>query len=88
MTLREKQTVFAELLRTLITEVEDRGYEPTLSALRRGLSLQLNLYKAGRLVATRAAHAPIGDFWQRLSTPEYECVWRDQRYGIRHGGRT
>ena len=57
------------------------------------LAIDLNLFRNGEYFDESAAHKPLGEFWESLSTPDYTCVWggRFQKpdgnhYSISHNG--
>ena len=39
------------------------------------LAIDLNLFKDGVYLIDSAAHRPLGEFWESLSTDEYRCCW-------------
>jgi hypothetical protein len=114
MTLREKQSIFAELVAGLILAAKGMGYAVTLGDAYRSpeeaarlaklglgiktslhtqrLALDLNLFKDGKYLTSAAAHKPLGELWESLSTSEYECCWGGRfgdgnHYSIAHGGK-
>lgn len=55
------------------------------------LAIDLNLFKDGVYLATTEAHQPFGEWWEQLSTPEYQCCWGGRfqdgnHYSISHEG--
>lgn len=114
MTLRQKQSVFARLVASLILKMYRDGYELTFGEAYRTpeqaalnakngtgiknslhtqkLAIDLNLFKDGVYLSASSAHQPFGEWWEALSTPEYECCWGGRfgdgnHYSISHGGR-
>lgn len=114
MTLREKQSVFARLVASLILRAYRDGYELTFGETYRTpeqaalnakqgkgianslhtqrLAIDLNLFKDGTYLSSTDAHRPLGEWWEGLSTPEYQCCWGGRfndgcHYSIAHGGR-
>lgn len=114
MTLREKQSVFAELIAGLILTAKGMGYAVTFGEAYRSpeeaarlaklglgiktslhtqrLAVDLNLFKDGKYLTSTAAHRPLGELWEALSTDQYECCWGGRfgdgnHYSIAHGGR-
>lgn len=114
MTLREKQSVFAILLASLIHKAYALGFEVTLGEAYRPpetaafyakagigitgslhtlkLAIDLNLFKNGKWLRKTSDHAPLGEYWESLSTPDYKCTWGGRfgdgnHYSIAHNGR-
>lgn len=58
------------------------------------LAIDLNLFKDGVYLSSSEAHRPFGEWWEELSTPEYQCCWGGRfstpdgnHYSIAHEGR-
>lgn len=64
------------------------------------LAIDLNLFKDGVYLSSSDAHRPLGEWWEALTTPEYECKWGGRftdsqgrprpdgnHYSIAHNGR-
>ena len=101
MTRREKQSLFARLIATLILEAYDRGYEMTLgntitptgfkgSQHPKKLAMDLNLFIDGKYQRSTKAHEPLGIFWEGLHPL---CRWGGRfsqgdgnHYELRHKG--
>lgn len=81
MTLREKQSLFANLLPRLIDFIYESGYEVTFgdawskpeyrahkdnSNHYIRLAIDLNLFKDGTYLTASIAHKPFGKFWESL----------------------
>lgn len=69
---------------------EGRGIKTSLHTQR--LAIDLNLFKEGTYLTTSDAHRPLGEWWEALSTPDYQCCWGGRfgdgnHYSIAHGGR-
>ena len=57
------------------------------------LAIDLNLFEGGVFLTDSEAHRPLGEFWESLSTPDYECCWGGRfakpdgcHYSIAHEG--
>lgn len=55
------------------------------------LAIDFNLFKNGRYLRKTEDHKELGEFWESLSTDEYECCWGGRfgdgnHYSIKHGG--
>jgi hypothetical protein len=79
MSLRQDQSKFVRALGALITKAYELGYELTLgdtypslhehkpnSFHRRGLAIDLNLFKDGLFLVETEHHQALGEFWERL----------------------
>ena len=67
-----------------------KGIKASLHMQR--LAVDLNLFKDGKYLTTTEAHQPLGEWWEALSTSEYQCCWGGRfgdgnHYSISHGGR-
>lgn len=114
MTLRQKQSIFARLVPSLINKAYELGYEITLGEAYRSpeeaerlyklglgkknslhiikLAIDINLFKDGVYLSSTEAHRELGEFWESLSTEQYECCWGGRfsdgnHYSIRHSNR-
>lgn len=114
MTLREKQSVFAQLVAGLIITAKGMGYAVTFGEAYRSseeaarlakagkgikaslhtqrLAIDLNLFRDGKYLTSSDAHRPLGELWESLSTPDYQCCWGGRfgdgnHYSITHGGK-
>lgn len=83
MTLRESQSLFAQLVPLLIQYAYTLGYEITLgnttaktktrtSNHPKRLAIDLNLFVDGKYQRSTAAHGPLGAFWEALHP---RCRW-------------
>ena len=102
MTLREKQSAFAWQVARLIQEAVRMGYEVTLgnttaptgyppSNHPKRLAIDINLFRDGRYISSTESHRPLGEWWERQSTEEYECAWGGRfndgnHYSFEHKG--
>lgn len=81
MTLREKQSLFAECVASLITFAVSQGYQVTFgdafdtdgdgghmagTVHNLRLAVDFNLFKAGAYLSKSEDHAPLGTFWKSL----------------------
>lgn len=56
------------------------------------LAIDLNLFKDGVYLSSTESHRPLGEWWETLSTDDYECCWGGRfndggHYSIGHNGR-
>lgn len=56
------------------------------------LAIDLNLFKNGKYLTKTEDHRTLGEWWESLSTTEYECCWGGwfndgNHYSIEYGGR-
>src|SRR3970040_2539809 len=56
------------------------------------LAIDLNLFKNGKYLTKTEDHRLLGEYWESLSTSEYECTWGGRfsdgnHYSIQHGNR-
>lgn len=56
------------------------------------LAIDLNLFKDGKYLAASEAHRPLGEWWEELSTDDYQCCWGGRfgdgnHYSVEHAGR-
>lgn len=101
MTLREKQSLFVELVGKLIGFAVENGYELTFGDAwaRSGhakhsnhyvrLAVDLNLFKNGLYQTDTMSHLPLGEFWESLHEL---CCWGGRwgdgnHYSLEHEGR-
>lgn len=103
MTLRQKQSLFAELICELIRHIYAQGYEVTLgdAFAKSGhcknsnhyirLAIDLNLFKDGKYLTDTESHKPFGEFWESLHPL---CAWGGRfsnpdgnHYSLKHNGR-
>lgn len=101
MTLRQKQSLFVELLAKLFLFAYENGYELTLgdAFARTGhsknsnhyirLAIDLNLFKNGVYLKDTLSHLPLGEFWEELHEL---CCWGGRwgdgnHYSLEHEGR-
>lgn len=67
------------------------GIENSLHTLK--LAIDLNLFSPeGKYLSSTESHRPLGEFWESLSTADYECCWGGRwgdgnHYSIAHGER-
>lgn len=115
MTLRQKQSKFAQLVAELIMQAEAEGFEVTLGEAYRSpeeavrleklgkgvknslhilrLAIDLNLFLNGTYLRSTEAHKPLGEWWERQSTPpDIVCHWGGRfgdgnHYSVGHAGR-
>ena len=78
MTLREKQSLFTQMVGKLIEFAYATGYELTLgdawaktghkenSFHYKRLAVDLNLFRDGRYLSSTEDHAPLGHYWESL----------------------
>lgn len=88
------ELTFAEAYRTpeqsYINAQKGTGIANSLHTQR--LAIDLNLFKDGVWLPRTEDHRELGEWWEKQSTPEYECAWggrfRDgNHYSIAHNGR-
>lgn len=88
------ELTFAEAYRTpeqaALNAKNGKGIANSLHTQR--LAIDLNLFKDGTYLSSTEAHRPLGEWWEALSTPEYQCCWGGRfndgnHYSIAHGGR-
>ncbi len=65
------------------------GIANSLHTLR--LAADINLYKNGKWLTATADYKELGQYWARLSTTEYTCVWGGDfgdgnHFSIEHNG--
>lgn len=65
------------------------GIKNSLHILR--LAVDFNLFKGGKLLTTSEDHKPLGEYWESLSTPEFNCAWGGRfkdgnHYSLEHEG--
>lgn len=56
------------------------------------LAIDLNLFKDGKLLSQKEDYAPLGKYWESLSTAELTCAWGGtfndaDHFSIAHEGR-
>ena len=99
MTLRQKQSVFAELIAELITWINDQGYEVTLGdayattghkknsnhGIR--LALDLNLFKDGVYLTKTEDHRFAGEKWESMGGSWGGRFEDGNHYSLEHEGR-
>lgn len=66
------------------------GIKSSLHSLK--LAIDINLFKDGKYLSSTESHRIFGEWWEQLSTDEYECAWGGRfddgnHYSIAHGGR-
>ena len=81
MTLREKQSLFAKLVASLINHATDFGYELTFGdayrdprcpyglkggAHSKRLAIDFNLFKDGKYLTETEDHRQLGEYWKSL----------------------
>jgi hypothetical protein len=49
------------------------GTENSLHRLR--LAIDINLFLDGKYLTRTEDHRPLGEWWEKQSTEEYECAW-------------
>ena len=99
MTLRQKQSRFAEMVADLLEYIYDSGYEVTFaeayrrkgvgnswSLHRKRLAIDLNLFKDGRYLTSTKAHRRFGEFWERLGGSWGGRFGDGNHYSLEHGG--
>lgn len=67
-----------------------RGIKGSLHTQR--LAIDLNLFKNGTYLDSTEAYRPLGEWWERQSTPEYTCSWGGRfgdgnHFSFQHRGR-
>ena len=67
-----------------------KGIKNSLHTQR--LAIDLNLFKSGKYLVSTEDHRLLGEYWESLSTNEYECVWGGRfsdgnHHSIKHGNR-
>jgi hypothetical protein len=77
-------------LQALANAVTGKGIKNSLHRIR--LAADLHLFKHGIYLDQTEDHKPLGEYWESLSTPEYECCWGGRfgdgnHYSIAHEGR-
>lgn len=101
MTLREKQSLFVQLVGKLIEHAYELKYELTfgdayatvghmkgsLHGIR--LAIDLNLFKDGKWMQTSEDHKPLGEYWESLHEL---CAWGGRfkdgnHYSLAHEGK-
>ena len=101
MTLREKQSKFAQMVAKLIMTARYRGYEVTLGDAYRDprcpygsevslhklrLAIDLNLFKDGKYLADGSGHDELHDLWD--SWGGAKRIKNDlNHYSLEHEGR-
>lgn len=55
------------------------------------LAIDLNLFKNGYYLKSTESHKPLGEWWEKQSTSEYNCAWGGRfgdgnHYSIEHQG--
>ena len=100
MTLREKQSLFVELIGKLIEFAYAEGYELTFgdawaktghrdnSCHYSRLAIDLNLFRYGKYFTSTEAHKPLGEYWESLHPL---CRWGGRfsdgnHYSLEHNG--
>lgn len=99
MTLRQKQSLFARKVASLILAAYEMGFELTLgdAYARAGhmpsslhyerLAIDLNLFKGGRFLTGTEDHRPLGEFWESIGG-SWGGRWGDgNHYSLEHEGR-
>ena len=56
------------------------------------IAIDLNLFKDGVYLSSSEAFRPLGEWWERQSSPGAECAWGGRfkdggHFSIAHGGR-
>ena len=104
MTLRQKQSKFVSMVALLIQFAYEKGYELTFGDAwaREGhkeksnhyirLAVDLNLFRDGRYLKETEDHRELGEFWEKMSLKDLECVWGGRwgdgnHYSIEYMGR-
>lgn len=72
-----------------VYERQNKGIKNSLHGLR--LAIDLNLFKNNLLVTDTMGYTELGEYWESLSTPEYECAWGGRfndgnHFSISHNG--
>lgn len=99
MTLRQKQSQFAEMLPLLILFAYAKGYEVTLgdayakdghrkqSLHYSRLAQDLNLFKDGKYLTDTEDHKPLGKFWESIGGTWGGRFDDGNHYSLEHLGR-
>lgn len=58
------------------------GIENSLHRLK--LAADVNLFRGKTLLTKTEDHRPLGEFWESLSTKDYECAWGGRFEDGRH----
>lgn len=66
------------------------GIKNSLHTVR--LAIDLNLFKDGEFLTRTEDYRELGEWWEELSSSDYECVWGGRfqdgnHFSIAHGGR-
>lgn len=80
------------------SEHEAKRHALAGSGIRRSLhqdrlAIDLNLFRHGEWLTSTESHRPLGEYWESLSTDEYDCAWGGSwgddgnHYSITHEGR-
>lgn len=87
------ELTFAEAYRTpeqaALNAENGSGIRNSLHTLR--LAIDLNLFKDGNYLSSSDSHKPLGEWWEKQSTPEHKCCWGGRfkdgnHYSIEHNG--
>lgn len=87
------EVTFGETFRPIevaeIYERHNRGIKNSLHSIR--LAIDLNVFKHGLLVTDTMGYLELGEYWESLSTEDYECAWGGRfkdgnHFSISHNG--
>lgn len=67
-----------------------RGIKNSLHTQR--LAIDLNLFKDGRYLMKTEEYKPLGEWWENMTTTDYQCCWGGRfedgnHFSIAHNGR-
>ena len=101
MTLRQKQSLFVEMIALLILKAKDLGYKLTLadayrdprvkyghpkSLHRQRLAIDFNLFKNGRYLTSTKSHTPLGEYWESIGGTWGGRFNDGNHYSLTHNG--
>lgn len=101
-TLRQKQSRFVWMVRSLIEFAYESGYELTFgdayrdprvtygaknSLHRSRLAIDFNLFKNGRYLSSTESHRPLGEYWESRGGSWGGRFGDGNHYSLEHDGR-
>lgn len=77
-------------LQAIANAVSGKGIRNSLHLLK--LAADINIFKHGIYLDRTEDHKELGEYWESLSTEEYQCCWGGRfgdgnHYSIAHDGR-
>ena len=102
MTLRQKQSKFAQMVARLIQQAAEMGYEVTLgdafrddrcpygapdSLHKKRLAIDLNLFRDGKFLPRTEDHLMLGEWWESIDGTWGGRFKDGNHYSLEHNGK-